>query len=101
MLHTPAAARTASPGRSYGSLRVMTDHMLPGLLRKNGLPYSAAAKMTEYWEVNAEPDGDQWLTVTSELEDPEYLRGSYVFTSIFRKEADGSRWDPTPCTLRE
>ena len=101
MLHAQMAARGANAGRSYGSLQVMTDHMLPGLLRKNGLPYSAAARMTEYWEVNAEPGADQWLTVTSVLDDPEYLRGAYVFTSIFRKEADGSKWDPTPCTLRE
>jgi hypothetical protein len=94
-----ASARQAQ--RQYGGMQVMTNHMLPGLLRKNGVPYSDKAQMSEYWEVNGEPDGDQWLTVTSELQDPEYLQTPFYFTSIFQKESNGSKWDPTPCTLTE
>ena len=32
--------------------------------------------------------------------DPEYLAIPFVVTSDFKKEADGSKWDPTPCTAR-
>jgi len=91
----------AKPKPQYGGMQVMTDHMLPGLLRKNGVPYSGKAQMSEYWEVNGEPDGDQWLTVTTELQDPEYLQTPFYFTSIFQKQPDGSKWDPTPCSLTQ
>ena len=95
------APAAASDEKDYGGLQVETNHMLPGLLRKNGIPYSDKAQMSEYWEVNGEPDGDQWLTITAELQDPEYLQTAFYFTSIFRKEPDGSKWDPTPCSLTQ
>src|SRR6185437_1910418 len=94
-------AGAAKPQRQYGGMEVTTTDMLPGLLRKNGIPYSDKAQMSEFWEVNGEPDGDQWLTVTSKLHDPEYLQTDYYFTSIFLKEPDGSKWDPTPCSLTQ
>jgi hypothetical protein len=94
----PFVAPLVVKGR-YGQMEVATDHMLAGLLRKNGVPYSEHASMTEYWEVNVEPDGTRWLTVTTELRDPQYLLSPYVFNSIFRQEPDGSQWDPGPCTL--
>lgn len=97
----PRAPAGAKPKPQYGGMQVMTTHMLPGLLRKNGIPYSDKAQMSEYWEVNGEPDGDQWLTVTTKLQDPEYLQTAYYFTSIFQKEPDGSKWDPTPCSLTQ
>ena len=97
----PGPAGAAQAQREYGGMQVMTNHMLPGLLRKNGIPYSDKAQMSEYWEVNGEPDGDQWLTVTTELTDPEYLQTAFYFTSIFQKEPDGSKWDPTPCSLTQ
>lgn len=95
------AANANQAQKEYGGMQVVTTHMLPGLLRKNGIPYSGKAKMSEYWEVNGEPDGDQWLTVTTELQDPEYLQTAFYFTSIFQKEPDGSKWDPTPCSLTQ
>jgi hypothetical protein len=98
MHHEALAAPPATDGS--GALEVVTDHMLPGLLRKNGVPYGAMSKLTEYWELNTETT-DQWLTVTTVLEDPEYLRYPYIVNSIFKKEPDGSKWDPSPCTLRE
>ncbi len=104
-LHAAPGNRAGAGGtqakREYGGMQVMTTQMLPGLLRKNGIPYSGKAQMSEYWEVNAEPDGDQWLTVTTELQDPEYLQTPFDFTSIFQKESDGSKWDPTPCSLTQ
>src|SRR6185437_15609903 len=103
-LHKAPGPRGGAAGArepQYGGMEVMTTHMLPGLLRKNGIPYSDKSQMSEYWEVNGEPDGEQWLTVTTKLHDPEYLQTDYYFTSIFLKEPDGSKWDPTPCSLTQ
>lgn len=83
-----------------GSLRVVTRNLRPGYLRKNGVPYSGDAVLTEYWEVFKRPNGDQWLTVTTIVEDPRYLREARRFAYPFRKEPDGSKWDPTPCSSR-
>jgi hypothetical protein len=99
----PEAAGGAAAGAQtrsrFGWLRVETGNLLPGLLRLNGVPYSGQSHLTENWIVNVEPDGDRWLTVTSVLTDPVYLQLPYAFTSVFRKEPDGSRWHPTPCSL--
>jgi hypothetical protein len=85
-------------GPRTGELEVNTTHLLAGLLRKNGLPYSEQATLTEYWNINTQP-GVRWLTVTTELTDPQYLTTSFVYNSIFRQQTDGSHWNPTPCTL--
>ena len=78
----------------------MTTNLKPGYLRKNGVPYSAKATVTEYFERFAEPDGNDHLMVMTIVTDPEYLAIPFVVTSDFKKEADGSKWDPTPCTAR-
>ncbi|MDP9055155.1 MAG: hypothetical protein M3N93_12785 [Acidobacteriota bacterium] len=83
-----------------GTLKVVTDHLRPGYLRKNGLPYSARALLTEYWDVFREPNGDQWLVITTLVEDPIYLQGQWVTSLHFKREPDGARWDPTPCSSR-
>lgn len=83
-----------------GTLRVQTTHLLGGLLRKNGLPYSDQATMLEYWDVQVDPvSGLQILTITSELTDPTYLVAPYVHNPIFVREPDNSKWDPAPCSL--
>lgn len=83
---------------TYGWLQVATNNMLAGLLRKNGVPYSANARMMENWAVN-EAYGDQYLTVTTILTDPQYLQMPYTQNAIFKRESDGSRWAPAPCSL--
>ena len=83
-----------------GSLKVVTSNLRPGYLRKNGVPYSENAVLTEYWEVFPRNDGEQWLTITTLVEDPRYLRETRMIAIPFKKEADGSRWDPTPCSAR-
>jgi len=89
------------PGaKDQGYLQVSTDSLLPGLLRKNGVPYGSRASMNEYWEVYAMPGGRQLLVLSSRFSDPEYLREDYMFNPIFVKEPDGSKWSPTPCSLR-
>ncbi len=82
----------------FGSLKVETTHVRPGYLRKNGVPYSANAVMTEYWDLIVAPDGAQWLTITSAVEDPQFLQMPWLTALHFKREPDGSRWDPSPCS---
>jgi len=91
-----AATTPAQP--KFGALKVVTTRMRPGYLRKNGVPYSANAVLTEYWDLHKEPSGVQWLVITSIVDDPKYLVQPYITSPNFRREADGSKWDPTPCS---
>jgi hypothetical protein len=85
------------PGQ--GQLRVITTHMRPGYLRKNGVPYSGNVLLEEYFDRFTEPNGDTWLVVTSIVTDPEYLVEPYITGVHFKKIPDGSGWDPTPCRV--
>ncbi len=83
-----------------GSLKVVTTNLRPGYLRKNGIPYSANAVLTEHWEVFKRPSGEEWLTITTHIEDPQYLREPRLIAIPFKKEPDGAKWDPVPCSAR-
>ena len=91
-----AAAWEPAPGG--GSLRVVTSNLRAGYLRKNGVPYGERATVTEHFDVAPLADAGRLLLVTTIVEDPEYLTGPYVFSPHFKKEPDGSKWDPTPCS---
>jgi hypothetical protein len=84
---------------SHG-LKVVTKHMRAGYLRKNGIPYSEDATMTEYFDVLREGNGDTRLLLTSDVDDPKFLQQPYATSVQFKKQADGSGWDPTPCSAR-
>jgi hypothetical protein len=81
-------------------LKVVTTNLRPGYLRKNGVPYSASAVVTEYYDVNTLPNGEQWLTVTTKVDEPVYLAGHYLTTSDFKKLPDAGGWKPTACSTR-
>jgi hypothetical protein len=81
-----------------GSLRVITSNLRSGYLRSNGVPYSANARVTEYYNRTNEPNGDSWLVVSTIVEDPEYLNARFITSSHFKKVPDGSAWNPSPCT---
>jgi len=81
-----------------GSLRVVTSNLRAGYLRKNGVPYGERATVTEHFDVAPLAENGRLLLVTTIVEDPEYLTGPYVVSPHFKKEPDGSRWDPTPCS---
>jgi hypothetical protein len=83
-----------------GSLKVVTTNLKPGYLRKNGVPYSGNAVLTEYFTRTNEPNGTSWLILTSVVEDPQYLMGDFLTSTHYKKEADGSKWDPSPCQAR-
>lgn len=82
-----------------GNLRVTTTNMRAGYLRKNGVPYSEDAVLTEYFNRHDEPNGDQWITVTRVVEDPKYLTMPFITSESFKKEPDASKWHPTPCQI--
>ena len=80
-----------------GSLRVVTTGMRAGYLRRNGVPYSSSAIVTEYYNRANEPGGDSWLIVTTVVDDPRYLTGRFVTSSHFKRVGAGGAWTPTPC----
>jgi len=101
-----AGGASEAPRPKFGDLKVVTTHIKPGYLRKNGVPYSAQAELTEYWDVSTEHyltgshKDEQWLVITTLLHDPTYLQEDWVTSLHFKKEADGSKWDPQPCSAR-
>ena len=90
--------RGATPAGRY--LQVTTTNMLPGYLRKNGVPYGDRASMTEYFDLFKERDGTAMMIVTIAVEDPVYLDRRYVVVSHFKKQSDASGFEPTPCSAR-
>ncbi|HLI84741.1 MAG TPA: hypothetical protein VKV17_12525 [Bryobacteraceae bacterium] len=91
------AGRGPSKG---GDLKVVTTHLLAGYLRKNGIPYSANAVVTEYYDLIHAPNGDQWLVVSTEVNDPQYLTMPFITSTHFKKLPDASGWDPEPCSAQ-
>ena len=94
------ARRANNPAPSARYLKVTTTNMLAGYLRKNGVPYGESAVLTEYFDLFREKDGTTMMFVTAVVQDPVYLEQRYIVISHFRKEPDGSKWDPTPCSAR-
>jgi hypothetical protein len=82
------------------SMKVVTTKMKPGYIRKNGVPYSANAVLTEYFDQVKERNGDTYLIITTTVEDPTYLTMPYYTSSNFRKQANATGWNPSPCASR-
>ena len=98
---SPMGSGLGPPPRGLGGgLKVVTTRMKAGYLRKNGVPYSANATLTEYVDRLDVPNGDSLLVIASELEDPANLQQTVFTSSHFKREPDGSNWHPTPCSAR-
>jgi hypothetical protein len=96
-----AAAKRGGAPTGPRDLKVATSNLRAGYLRRNGIPYSENAGLTEYFDVFPKlPNGDEWLVVNAILDDPLYLTERFITSSNYKKEADGSKWHPTPCTTR-
>jgi hypothetical protein len=81
-----------------GSLKVTTTNFRAGYLRKNGVPYSENARITEYFHrLPQHPNGDSWLHVVTIVEDPQHLNEPFYTSTHFKLEPNGSGWNPTPC----
>jgi hypothetical protein len=79
-----------------GTLKVVTNNLRAGYLRKNGVPYSEDAVVTEYFD-RFSAYGADWLTVLTTVDDPKYLTQQFLTSTHFKREADASKWDPHPC----
>jgi hypothetical protein len=83
-----------------GTVEVVTTQLAPGYLRRNGVPYSEQAKLTEFFELVKEESGDEYLIVISQLEDPLYLAQPVLTSSNFKREKNGSKWSPSECATQ-
>jgi hypothetical protein len=80
-----------------GTLKVTTTNLIAGWLRRNGVPYSENASMTEFFDRFATPAKEEWLVVTTLVNDPTYLTAEFVTSTHFKREPDGAKWSPAPC----
>ena len=81
----------------FGNLKVTTSMLSGGWLRKNGVPYSENAGLTEYFDRFPAPNGDEWLVVTTIVSDPKYLTTDFVTSTHYKKEPNATKWAPAPC----
>jgi len=88
----PSAALTEG-----GALKVSTTGFRAGYLRKNGVPYSENAKITEYFHRLPDAGAGDWLHVLTIVEDPRYLNDAFLTSTHFKREPNGSKWNPTQC----
>jgi len=96
---TPPAGRGGGAPQAprFGNLKVTTTNLTAGWLRKNGVPYSENATVTEYFDRFQAPNKDEWLVVTTIVSDPKYLQQDFVTSTHFKKETNGAKWSPAPC----
>ena len=97
----PASARGAAgppPRPQFGALKVVTTNLRAGYLRKNGVPYSENATVTEYFDVAKLRGGQDLMVVTTIVEDPRYLAQPFIISTQFKKQRDAAGWEPTPCS---
>jgi hypothetical protein len=90
---------TLNPPRT-GELKVVTNRLRPGYLRKNGVPYGPNTTMTEYYHRMTAPNGDVWLTVVAEITDADNLREPFVQSTHFKKLPANSAFKPEACEAR-
>ena len=93
----PAGGR----GVQGGALKVTTTNMTGGWVRKNGVPYSANAVLTEWYDFVREANGDIYLVQTQEVNDPMYLNDVYTTAIHLKKQADATGFKPTPCASKQ
>jgi hypothetical protein len=86
-------------GAKSKTLIVETSNLLPGYLRKNGIPYSEQTTVTEYFDTFNAVDGSEWFTVTTVVTDPVHLAIPFVTTTDYKREPDDSGWAPEPCSV--
>jgi hypothetical protein len=97
--HAGFGARNAPPAPGQGgSLEVVTTHMTPGYLRSNGVPYSAQARLLEFFD-RVEDEGTSYLVLTSVVQDAVYLRDQYITSYEYQLEPNGAGWHPQPCSV--
>ena len=94
------AAGAGPAGPPGGAMKAVTTNLRPGFLRKNGIPYSKNAAVTEWFDLIKAPDDNQWLIVKTVVEDPQYLTTPFITSTHFRKQPDATGWNPAPCEAK-
>ena len=84
------------PPTPHGGLKVVTTNLRAGYLRKNGVPYSDKAVVTEYYD-RLTLFGNDYLQVVTVVTDPTYLAAPFTVSNQFKREPDASKWHPAPC----
>lgn len=87
------------PDREHGTMKVETDNVRAGYLRKNGVPYSEQTVVTEYIDHITNPDGTEYLIVKTHVWDPVNLTEPYITSSNFRRQDGKDGWNPRPCRI--
>ena len=98
--HPPDYAAHTWQGFSTGKwegdmLTVTTTHLKIGWIRRNGLPRSDKAVLTEHWIRH-----ENFLTLVSIVNDPVYLTEPFVRTTDWQADPD-QHIDPYPCEIVE
>jgi hypothetical protein len=83
-----------------GTLKVVTTNLVSGYLRKNGVPYSANATVTEWYDMIMLPGNEPLLVVNTEVTDPENLTQPFLTSTHFKKLPANATFTPEPCTAR-
>jgi len=86
--------QTAPP--RLNSLKAVTTNLRAGYLRRNGVPYSENAVVTEYFDRVDEFD-NEYLIVHTTVDDPRYLNNAFITSTHFKREPDGSKFMPVAC----
>jgi len=103
---TSVAAWEAVGGRGAaraGDLKVVTKNLTGGYLRKNGVPYSANAVVTEWFDVvtGAPPNNNTaYMVINTEVYDPLYLNQPFLTSTHFRKLPANATFTPEACSAR-
>ena len=86
-----------APSGPSGSLRVVTTRMKPGYATRNGVPFSANATLTEYFDLVKTKKGVEYLVLTSMLDDTAYMSQPMWTAVHFKKQPDAAGFKPMPC----
>lgn len=93
-------AQTAAGAPKRGNLKVVTTNLKPGYVRKNGVPYSAATVLTEYYDVYTADNKDVWMVVTTQVHDPTNFTTDFITSTHFKKLGANAAWKPEACSAK-
>jgi hypothetical protein len=82
----------------WGSLRVVTTQLRTGYCARMAFRTAKNTVLTEYFDVHPGPRDATWITITTIVNDPKFLTQEFITSTDFRKEPDGSKWNPRPCS---
>ena len=60
------------------------------MCRRNGVPDSANATLTEFFDRVDKPNQDSYLVETASRNDPQYYQVPFLLTNHYKREPDGS-----------